>query len=288
MLLKVGVFLLLLSGLACVSSGKFRNLQSEKDEAESVWQADRKRLDTTNQNLSDRNQQLNDELIRQNILLSELLNDKIILEKEVASLQNRLASLSSESQSLEAQLNEELERKNENLQAKEARLNRIINWFLQHQANLNQVSARLGELMMGYKEDEIDWYFTESRLDIVLYQGFLSSSQRRLTDKAMAALSRLALIIAEFPSLDIFVEGHTDNSPSGIHEALNLSTQRAVTIGAYLVEEGGLNGNQLTVCGRGSYFPRVSNQTPAGRALNNRVEISLRPPYRQILEFLEE
>lgn len=258
------------------------------DKAESDWTTNRVKLESSNQDLSTRNDQLNVELIRQNTLISELINDKIELEKEIASLRTRMASLSTESQSMEAVLNEELERKNENLKTKEARLNRMINWFLQHQASLNLVSSTLGELMTGYDEDEIDWYFTENRLDILLYQGFLSSNQRSLGDKAKTALSRLSRIISEYPSLDIFVEGHTDNSQSTINEALNISTQRAIQVGTYLVEDGGINGNQLTVCGRGSYFPRVSNQTAAGRALNNRVEISLRPPYQQILDFLEE
>ncbi len=258
------------------------------DQAESDWATNRLKLENSNQDLSTRNDQLNVELIRQNTLISELINDKIELEKEIASLKTRMANLSTESQSMEAVLNEELERKNANLKTKEARLNRMINWFLQHQASLNLVSSTLGELMTGYDEDEVDWYFMENRLDILLYQRFLFSNQRSLGDKAKTALSGLSRIISEYPSLDIFVEGHTDNSLSTINEALNISTQRAVQVGTYLVEDGGINGNQLTVCGRGSYFPRVSNQTPAGRALNNRVEISLRPPYQQILDFLEE
>ncbi|MBK8502149.1 MAG: OmpA family protein [Saprospiraceae bacterium] len=131
-------------------------------------------------------------------------------------------------------------------------------------------------------------FFQDNRLDIILYQDFITVSQRSLSSTGAAAIDKLAKIIAEYPSLEILIEGHTDNSISQTGEALGISTQRAVVVCTYLVDEGGINGNQLTVCGRGNYYPRVSNQTLAGRSLNNRVEISLRPPYQQLLAFLDE
>jgi chemotaxis protein MotB len=271
-----------------VGAGKFRDLQTKKAEGEKAWTQEKSKLDLDIKRLNSRNEEMNLELTRQNTLLSELLNDKMDLEKEVTSLRDRLSSLSNESKSVEAVLNLELEKKNENLKVKEARLNRMINWLLQQEDILAKISTQLGEAMTGYGEDQIEWIFQDNRLDIILYQDFISGNQRSLTGSGSAAISKLARIIAEYPSLDILVEGHTDNSISQTGEALAVSTQRAVVVCAYLVDDGGINGNQLTACGRGSYYPRVSNQTPAGRSLNNRVEISLRPPYQQLLTFLEE
>jgi len=277
--------LLLLAG--CVSSGKFKALQQEKSKSEEAWAIHRAQLDSDLQKVSAHNETLNAQLVHQNTLLSELLNDKMELEKQVVSLRDRIMNLSSESKSLEANLNEELERKNENLKLKEAKLNRMVNWLLQQEANLNKISAALGEAMTGYTEEEIEWYFQDNRLDIILYHDFMFSGTGTLSTRGSNALDKLSNIITQFASLGIMVEGHTDNSFLSNSQALSTSTQRAVTIGTYLVE-GNVNGNQLTICGRGSYFPRVSNQTPAGRALNNRVEISLHPPYPQLLALLEE
>lgn len=287
--MRITLFLLLFSTfLSCVSSGKYKTLQSEKIAAEQSWSDTKSGLESNNQKLAERNEKVNEQLTHQNTLLSELLNDKIELEKEVTALKERIASLSSESKSMEAVLNDELAQKNENLKLKEAKLNRMINWLLQQEANLNRISTALGEAMTGYNEEEIDWFFQDNRLDIILYQDFMFTSSISLSPKGVAALDKLSAIIAEFASLDIYVEGHTDNTYSDASRALNASTDRAVVIGTHLLDNGDVNGNQMTVCGRGSYFPRVSNQTPAGRALNNRVEISLRPPYQQLLDFLDE
>ncbi|MCB0687179.1 MAG: OmpA family protein [Saprospiraceae bacterium] len=277
--------LLLISG--CVGAGKFKALQEDKATAEKNWAEEKSALSNDKQKLSDQNANVAEQLTRQNILLSELLNDKMELEKEVASLKDRISNLSSESKSVEANLNEELARKNENLKLKEAKLNQMINWLLQQEGKLNQISAALGQAMTGYGQEEIEWLFENSRLDIILYQDFMFSSAKGLSSKGLAALDKLSDILAENASLEIFVEGHTNNSFNSAASAIEASTERAVVVGSYLLEAGDINGNQMTICGRGSYFPRVSNQTPAGRALNNRVEISLRPPLSQMLSFLE-
>ncbi|MBK8502148.1 MAG: hypothetical protein IPL46_08050 [Saprospiraceae bacterium] len=143
-----------------MGAGKFRALQSEKTEVEKIWAQERSKLDADNQRITSRNEEANLELARQNTLLSELLNDKIELEKEVVSIKDRISSLSTESKSVEAGLNQELEKKNENLKLKEARLNRMINWLLQQEAILGKISTQLGETMTGYGEDQIDWFFS--------------------------------------------------------------------------------------------------------------------------------
>lgn len=288
MIKLLSLILLPLLFVACVSTGKFKALEAEKNQEEEAWTNEKKILVDEKEKILDRNEKVSDQLTQQNLLLSELLNDKLELEKEVSLLKDRITSLSSESKSLEAVLNEELERKNENLKLKEAKLNQMINWLLQQEAKLNQISASLGEAMNGYSQEEIEWLFENNRLDIILYQTFMFGTSNTLTAKGTAALEKLSSIISENPSLEIFVEGHTDNSYSDATQALNSSTDKAVAVGSFLLDLGDINGNQMTICGRGSYYPRVSNQTPAGRSLNNRVEISLRPPFQNLLSYLDE
>lgn len=288
MIKLLSLILLPLLFVACVSTGKFKALEAEKNQEEETWTNERKILVDEKEKILDRNEKVSDQLTQQNLLLSELLNDKLELEKEVSLLKDRITSLSSESKSLEAVLNEELERKNENLKLKEAKLNQMINWLLQQEARLNQISVSLGETMNGYSQEEIEWLFEDNRLDIILYQTFMFGTSNTLTAKGTAALEKLSSIISENPSLEIFVEGHTDNSYSDATKALNSSTDKAVAVGSYLLDLGDINGNQMTICGRGSYFPRVSNQTPAGRSLNNRVEISLRAPFQNLLTYLDD
>jgi chemotaxis protein MotB len=263
-------------------------LEEDQTAAKLSWSKSKEKLDEEKDALSKQNLQLNAELVRQNTLLSELLNNKIDLEKEVSSLKQRIQALSSESKTLEAGLNQELQLKNENLKAKEAKLNQIINWQLQQESSLQDISAHLGETMTGYSEEQIEWFFSDNRLSVVLYQGFISPNDRTLTSEGQMAIEKLGSILKDYPSMQFQIVGHTDNSVGEVGKALEISTKRAVLIGTYLLEEIGLNGNQMTISGQGGYFPRVSNSTPAGRALNNRVEITIQSPVEQLWSLMED
>ncbi|MBB2487664.1 OmpA family protein [Mitsuaria sp. WAJ17] len=73
--------------------------------------------------------------------------------------------------------------------------------------------------------------------------------------------------------MQLTIVGHTDNSGN---DALNqpLSTQRAETVRDYLAARG-VPSTHMTVAGRGSREPLVSNDTEQGRERNRRVEILL-------------
>ena len=70
--------------------------------------------------------------------------------------------------------------------------------------------------------------------------------------------------------------GHTDSSGS---DAVNnpLSLNRAASTRDYLVSRG-VSASRITIDGRGSRQPLVSNDTPANRAKNRRVEIFVAEP----------
>lgn len=71
------------------------------------------------------------------------------------------------------------------------------------------------------------------------------------------------------------VVGHTDSKGAESYNQ-QLSERRASAVVDYLVSQGVYRGN-LVATGRGESQPRESNATEAGRALNRRVEIFVRP-----------
>lgn len=273
--------------VSCVGRGKYKRLETSKLQADSIHLAEFEKLQTVNAALANRNEDASNELIKQNTLLSQLLSDKIALQGEVSQLKDRISSLNNESRSLEAELTEELKQKNENLKAKEAKLNAILNWYLKFEADLREISGRLAESMTGYTEDDIDWYLVDHHLDIILYQSFLVPNRTSISSVAATALDKLGSLLSEYPSLEIVVEGHTDNAVSNTKQAFDYSTRWATLVATYFLDGVGINSNQVTVAGKGGYAPRVSNQTPAGRVLNNRVEVRLRPPMRQLIKLLD-
>jgi chemotaxis protein MotB len=94
-----------------------------------------------------------------------------------------------------------------------------------------------------------------------------------------AALSTVACVLEKWRG-DAAVEGHTDSLPVGgsvYSSNWELSTARATSVLALLVEEHGISPGRLSAAGYAEFRPVESNATPEGRARNRRVDIVLIP-----------
>lgn len=92
-----------------------------------------------------------------------------------------------------------------------------------------------------------------------------------LKPDARERLARVAGIVLAHPSLKLEIEGHTDNVGSDDYNQ-KLSEDRANAVRDYLTSQG-LRAEQVTAKGFGESQPAASNDTPAGRKQNRRVEI---------------
>jgi OOP family OmpA-OmpF porin len=83
-------------------------------------------------------------------------------------------------------------------------------------------------------------------------------------------IKKVADFMTTYPETTAVIEGHTDNVGK---EASNvrLSTRRAESVKAYLVEKFGIASARLTAKGFGSSQPVADNATPAGRQKNRRI-----------------
>lgn len=89
-------------------------------------------------------------------------------------------------------------------------------------------------------------------------------------------LERFATTLNEHPATTVTIIGHTDATGS---DAVNqpLSIDRAAHTRDYLTARG-VSPNRIIVDGRGEREPIASNDDPAGRARNRRVEIYVAEP----------
>jgi len=87
-------------------------------------------------------------------------------------------------------------------------------------------------------------------------------------------LAKVAVILVQFPEMDIQVEGHTDNIGSEDYN-LKLSERRAAAVFAFLSEQG-VSEERMTTRGYGMSQPVASNETPEGRQQNRRVDLVMR------------
>ena len=84
-------------------------------------------------------------------------------------------------------------------------------------------------------------------------------------------LAKVAGILLSHRGLKLQVEGHTDSVGSADYNQ-RLSENRAVSVRAYLVEQG-IAPNSIGTAGFGETAPVASNDTPTGRQQNRRVEL---------------
>jgi outer membrane protein OmpA-like peptidoglycan-associated protein len=91
----------------------------------------------------------------------------------------------------------------------------------------------------------------------------------------MPTLEKVANILQRYPNTVIHVVGHTDSVGSESYN-MTLSQQRADSVLGYFASQG-VDRNRLVAAGRGESKPRASNENEAGRQLNRRVEIYVKP-----------
>jgi OOP family OmpA-OmpF porin len=87
-------------------------------------------------------------------------------------------------------------------------------------------------------------------------------------------LNDAALILKSNPEMKVEVRGHTDNAKSETYNK-KLSRRRAEAVVKYLCGKG-VSKDQLTANGYWFSMPAAANDTPEGRALNRRVDLTQR------------
>ncbi len=126
------------------------------------------------------------------------------------------------------------------------------------------------------KRHEIEMRVTPEGLVVSLREiGFFQSGRAELLQDGRNTLARIAKILGD-KGFQIRIEGHTDNVP--IHTGQfksnwELSTARATSVVALLVERYRFEPTQISAAGYSQYHPAASNGTEEGRKVNRRVDL---------------
>jgi outer membrane protein OmpA-like peptidoglycan-associated protein len=106
-----------------------------------------------------------------------------------------------------------------------------------------------------------------------LYGIYFSFARADLRAQSERTLKEIASVLDSHPDWKLRIDGHTDNIGNDA-ENLNLSRQRAAAVKTALVSRFRIEASRLTTGGYGETSPREKNDTPEGRALNRRVELT--------------
>jgi outer membrane protein OmpA-like peptidoglycan-associated protein len=112
---------------------------------------------------------------------------------------------------------------------------------------------------------------TERGFIVTLPGLFFDSGRSALKPGARNTLSRIAEQLKINDQLSVAIEGHTDSVGSDTSNQ-TLSEKRAAAVRDYLVSRG-IPTDRMTVTGLGETTPVATNDTPAGRQQNRRVEL---------------
>lgn len=151
--------------------------------------------------------------------------------------------------------------------------------------NLKQV------LKEGIDDQDVDIKVDKTVVYINLSDKMLyKSGSYEITDRAGEILAKIAAIAKSRPTLDLMVEGYTDNvsiNTNCIKDNWDLSVLRSTSVVKALQTKYGIDPNRLIASGRGEYNTLASNDTAEGRSTNRRTRIILLPKLNQFYDLLD-
>ena len=218
------------------------------------------------------------------------------IEERVSSYYDKINSLQEESdQKLE--LNELTALSNANKQQMRETLRNVDPAELAEARTLEDsinlaVSYNLeNEISTGTSED-IDISVDKTVVMINVSDRLLfRSGSHRVSREAYPLLEKLAEVIKSEPTMEVMVEGHTDDQTmvenSYLVDNWDLSVRRATAIVRILQDRFGVDPEKLIAAGRSSFQPLVENDSPENRAKNRRTRIVVIPNLDKFLALLQ-
>jgi chemotaxis protein MotB len=229
--------------LGCVSSGKYKTLQQERDL------------------LSQQQQTLQGEVKAANERGDDLARQKEALVAEKTALEQRQAQLDAQQKALDAQL----QQSEDDARRQQSTYDGLVK-------NLKK-ELEAGQIQVQQMRDG---------LSVNVAQEILFDSGSAALDKqGREVLQRVSDQLKE-TSYQIVVTGHSDDRPIGpglvarYPTNWELSAARAASV-VRLFQDTGIAAVRLMAVGVADTRPVASNDTAEGRARNRRIEIRLRP-----------
>ncbi len=251
--------------------------------------------------------------------IQQLIDRKEVVENEYNSAKRRLDQLIASYDALESESALELTKKANTirdllaqLEEKEKNLSLKTQHLQQLQAELAARSETIDELesLIAAKEAKMNALrnavsdalraFEGKGLTVTQKNGkvyvsmenklLFASGSWAVGSEGQNAIVKLGQVLVNNKDIEVLIEGHTDNVPyngTTIQDNWDLSVKRATAI-VRILQNIGVNPQQVTAAGRSKYIPMSDNTTTSGRAKNRRIEIILAPNLDRINKLLGE
>lgn len=245
---------------------------------------------------------LYDELLTKNReLLDNTSSEKEQLSLELSQKQKELGekdlALSEKEQELkdkERALNEQqasMQELRKGLEEREGDIQELQSMLNRQDSIMNALQGRIQEALLGFDDDDLTVEMIDGKVYVSVAEQLLFRSGSTSVDpKGKEALQKLGEVLQKNPDIEVMVEGHTDNVPmksSCIKDNWDLSVLRATSI-VRILQDKGVGPARILPAGRGEFFPKGTNETSEGRAINRRTEIILSPQLDELYQLFQD
>jgi chemotaxis protein MotB len=259
---------------------------------------DRNKLDSTLVDLNGKHKTLNAQHDALNARTLALLKDTAALGKIRRGLVFDLQTADRNYSALMTTSNKqtlELSKKNatlgKDLAARERRVQELEGLIADKERATRELRDRVAKSLLGFNEKDLTIQVKNGKVYVSLSEQLLFASGRYDVDpKGQDALKTLAGVLRKDTSVNVTIEGHTDDVPmragtAGMKDNWDLSVLRATSIARLLADEG-VQGHQLIASGRSKYLPLDPQKTADARTKNRRTEIILTPKLDDLFKML--
>ncbi len=155
---------------------------------------------------------------------------------------------------------------------------------------LEAVRASVTKALLGFADKGLNVEVKEGKVYVSMENKLLFPSASWTVSKdGVSAIQQLAKVLEQDQSLNIMVEGHTDNDAyrgsTAVKDNWDLSVMRATAIVKLLLKYGpGIDPSRIQACGHGEFAPKVPNDSPEHKAMNRRTEIIITPNIEGLLQ----
>lgn len=139
------------------------------------------------------------------------------------------------------------------------------------------LSEKINRINAAFSPKEVNAQLLENNKILIRITGAsFASGSAKLTAQLQKILNRLIEILQDYTSATYEVEGHTDSYGDN-EKNLKLSEDRATAVANYIKQNLGLPSHRVRPIGKGENEPIADNETFAGRSLNRRIDIIIKP-----------
>lgn len=200
-------------------------------------------------------------------LQKKIKNDRASLEEKIKEKKQVILDQKIQIAVLEGE-SKEAQKEREVLEAKEREANAKLEAEHRFQLQFVQVQNMFSKEQAEVYKQGHDLVIRLKAIRFPVGQAFITPDNYELLGTVRSA-------VHTFGEPDVVIEGHTDSSGSAAANE-QLSQRRADAVRAYFVANGAIKPEKILSIGYGAERPLSKNDTPAGRAINRRIDMIIR------------